>query len=190
MKQHPGHGHRFDQIERLRSPERVERLQVHRVVDYVLSGCEAKSLLDVGTGSALFGETFHQKGLTVAGIDVNPQMLEAARHYLPESELKQGVVEAIPFPDNAFDIVFMGLILHEADDLVKALQEARRVARLRVAVLEWPYRLTDFGPGMEERLSPEEMDSVRKASDLGEITTIPLENLVLYLMDANKHANL
>ena len=186
MSQHPGHGHRFDQIERLRSPERVERLQIPQVVEEVLRECDAHTLLEVGTGSALFGEAFHQKGLTVAGIDVNSKMLAAARRYLPEAELKQGVAEAIPFPDKAFDIVFMGLVLHETDDLLKALQEARRVARMRVAVLEWPYRPTDFGPGMEERLSPDEMNAVRQSANLGEIITINLEHLVLYLMAINE----
>jgi ubiquinone/menaquinone biosynthesis C-methylase UbiE len=122
----------------------------------------------------------------VAGIDANPQMLDTARRYLHEAELKQGVAEAIPFPDNAFDIVFMGLVLHETDDLIKALQEARRVSRLGVAVLEWPYRYTDFGPGIEERLSPDEMESLRKSANLGETTIIHFTNLDLYLMGTNK----
>ena len=186
MNQYTGHGHRFDQVERLRSSERIARLQVPQVVEEVLRGLNVKTLLDVGTGTALFGEAFYQNGLTVTGIDVNLQMLVAARLYLPEAELNQGVAESIPFPDNAFDIVFMGLVLHETDDLLKVLQEARRVARLRVAVLEWPYHPTDFGPGMEERLSPDEIEAVRKLAELGKINVIKLENLVLYLMAANK----
>jgi ubiquinone/menaquinone biosynthesis C-methylase UbiE len=189
MTQHPGHGHRFSQIERLRSPERVAHLLIPQVVEAVLRGCSAETLLDVGTGSALFGEAFAQKGLAVAGIDVNPRMLAAARLYLPEADLKQGAAEAIPFPDNAFDIVFMGLVLHETDDLLKALQEAQRVARSCVAVLEWPYRSTDFGPGIEERLSPDEIESVRKSANLSEITATYFENLVLYLMETNKILN-
>jgi len=34
----------------------------------------------------------------------------------------------MPFPDGAFDLVFMGLLLHEADDNLAALREAQRVA--------------------------------------------------------------
>ena len=34
----------------------------------------------------------------------------------------------------------LGHVLHETDDPVAALVEARRAARLRVVVLEWPYR--------------------------------------------------
>jgi ubiquinone/menaquinone biosynthesis C-methylase UbiE len=101
------HGHRFDQIERLRSPERVAHLEVERVADQVLSTPPARSLLDIGTGTGLFAEAFYKRGLTVAGIDVNPKMLEAARHYLPGAVLRQATAEEIPFPDHSFDIVFM-----------------------------------------------------------------------------------
>jgi len=185
MKQHLGHGHRFDQVERLRSPERVARLQVPQVVKLVLDGTNPKSMLDMGTGTGLFAEAFQQAGLLVAGVDINPKMLEVAQRYLPEAEFKQGAVEAIPFPDKSFDLVFMGLVLHEADDLLKALQEARRVARTHIAILEWPYRQTEFGPGMEERIAPAEMASIAKDADLGKVDTFDLGNLVIYRMDVS-----
>ena len=49
-------------IERLRSPERVQRLEVERVVDLCINE-NIKSVLDIGTGSALFAEAFHKKGI-------------------------------------------------------------------------------------------------------------------------------
>jgi ubiquinone/menaquinone biosynthesis C-methylase UbiE len=183
------HGHRFDQIERLRSPERVAHLEVERVADQVLSTPPARSLLDIGTGTGLFAEAFYKRGLTVAGIDVNPKMLEAARHYLPGAVLRQATAEEIPFPDHSFDIVFMGLVFHETDDLLKSLQEARRVASQRVAVLEWPYRAEDFGPGLEERIPPEEMASLSKQAGFEELKTSPLEKLVLYLLPVEDGEN-
>lgn len=177
------HGHRFDQIERLRTPERVARLEVARVVDLALDGIAAGNLLDVGIGSALFSEAFARRGLAIAGIDANRSMLRAARGYLPGASLAQAVAEDLPFPDRAFDLVFMGLVLHETDDLLKALQAARRVARQRVAVLEWPYRMADFGPGLEERLSPEMLISLSEQAQLGKITALPLESLVFYRLE-------
>lgn len=181
---HPSHvhGHRFDQVERLRSPERTNHLEVKRVTDLVLSEISAHSLLDIGTGTGLFAEAFYKRGLTVAGIDANGRMLETARQYLPEADLRQATAEEIPFPDNSFDIVFMGLVLHETDDLLKSLQEARRVASQRVAILEWPYRIEDFGPGLEERLSPEMMEDLCKQAGFGELKAFQLEHLVLYLL--------
>ena len=45
------HEKRFDgKVERLRSPERVQRLEVDRVVDLCLEGDEIRDVLDVGTG--------------------------------------------------------------------------------------------------------------------------------------------
>jgi len=181
------HGHRFDQVERLRSPERVAHLEVERVADQVLDNSSAHSLLDIGTGTGLFAEEFYKRGLTVTGIDVNPKMLEAARHYLPKAVLRQATAEEIPFPDHSFDIIFMGLVLHETDDLLKSLQEARRVASQRVAVLEWPYRVEDFGPGLEERIPPEMMASLSKQAGFVELETFPLEKLVLYVMQVGNN---
>ena len=37
-------------------------------------------------------------------------------------------MEKLPFEDKAFDLAFMGHVLHEADDLLTALKEAQRVA--------------------------------------------------------------
>ena len=183
------HGHRFDQIERLRSPERVAHLEVERVADQVLNNVLAHNLLDIGTGTGLFAETFYKRGLTVAGVDANTKMLEAARHYLPEAVLRQATAEELPFSDHSFDIVFMGLVLHETDDLLKSLQEAFRVASQRVAVLEWPYRTEDFGPSLEERIPPEMMASLSKQAEFGEMKTFPLEKLVLYVMQIGDITN-
>jgi ubiquinone/menaquinone biosynthesis C-methylase UbiE len=176
------HGHRFMQIECLRSPERVAHLEIDRVADRVLTNISAHTLLDVGTGTGLFAEAFHKRGLTVAGIDANPEMLEAARQYLPDVELRQATAEKIPYPAQVFDIVFMGLVLHETDEILKALQEARRVASQRVAILEWPYRTEDFGPGLDERIPPETMASLCRQIGFEDMETFPLEKVVLYLL--------
>ena len=41
-------------VERLRSPERVARLEVDRVVSLCLEAADLRSVLDVGVGSGLF----------------------------------------------------------------------------------------------------------------------------------------
>ena len=177
------HGHRFDQIERLRSPERVARLEVARVVDLSLQGLNVGSLADIGIGSALFSQAFQQRGLQVTGLDANPGMLRAARRYLPEAGLVQAEAESIPLAAGSFDLVFLGLVLHETDDPFKALQEAGRIGRERLAVLEWPYRTAEFGPGLDERLPPEMMIEFSRQAGLGRITIQQLENLVLYRIE-------
>ena len=52
------------EIERLRSPERVARLEVERVVPLALAGLPGlKTVLDIGAGSGLFAEQFAALGI-------------------------------------------------------------------------------------------------------------------------------
>jgi SAM-dependent methyltransferase len=153
--------------EMLRPPRRVQFLEVERVIDLCLEAFAARSVLDAGTGTGLFAEGFVARGLKVAGIDANPAMVEAARRYV--------------YPNCAFDLVFLGFVLHEADDRLQALQEARRVARVGVAVLEWPYREGEHGPPpLAHRLRPEEVTVLAQATGFSQVETPHLTHLVLY----------
>ncbi len=181
MQEH--HGHRFNSLERLRSPERLERMEVERVVDLAIAGAPIHSVLDIGTGTGVFAEGFAQHGLAVTGIDVNPEMLDAARTFLPGGDFRLATAEDLPFPDETFDMAFLGLVLHETDDLLKALQEAYRVSKNRVMILEWPYSQQDFGPGIEERLRPEYVETLSKQAGFEHIQVIPLKALVLYRLE-------
>jgi ubiquinone/menaquinone biosynthesis C-methylase UbiE len=177
------HEKRFKRaIERLRDPERVERLEVHRVVDTVLQDLDMPlSVLDVGTGSGLFAELFAARGLQVGGVDANSEMIPVARGFVPSGIFQEAEAESLPFDDGAFDIVFMGLLLHETDDPLAALKHARRVARRRVAVLEWPEGQHEVGPPPEERLSDELIISLTTEAGLQLEEQIRLNHLVLYL---------
>jgi ubiquinone/menaquinone biosynthesis C-methylase UbiE len=189
MNEH--HGHRFNHIERLRTPERLERLEVERVVDLALEGGPVQSVLDIGTGSGVFAEAFARHGLPVTGIDTNPEMLQAARGYVPSGNFREATAEEIPYPDDAFDLAFMGLVLHETDDLLKALQEAYRVTKKRLVVLEWPYAEQEFGPGLEERLQPAQVVELASQAGFQSSQAILLEQLMLYRFEkGNEHGGL
>jgi len=176
------HEKRYDgTVERLRSPDRVERLEVERVADLCLESGDFKTLLDVGVGSGLFAESFSKRGLIIAGVDINPQMLPAASQYVPGGDFRESTAEALPYHDATFDLVFMGLVLHESDEPLKALQEARRVSRQRVCILEWPYRENEsFGPPLAHRLSPVKVADLVKQAGFTHLETISLNHLVLY----------
>lgn len=171
---------KFTEVERLRLPERLERLEVGRVVDLCLENAQMQSMLDVGTGSGIFAEAFAGRGLSVAGIDENPAMLEAARPFVPQANLRQASAEALPFAQGEFHLVFFGLVLHEVEDAAKTLMEARRVAGKLVAALEWPYRQEEVGPPLAHRLKPEEVSELAHKAGLGKVEIIPLTRLVLY----------
>jgi SAM-dependent methyltransferase len=172
------------EIEKLRDPERVARLEVPRVVTLALNGLsDVKNVLDVGTGSGLFAEEYARRGLEVAGLDVNPQMLPVAQQFVPGGQFKEGTAEQLPFQDGSFDLVFMGLLLHETDDTPGALREARRVARLRLAVLEWPAEVQSFGPPPEHRLAYEKVEALARQAGFTRINRERLTALVLYLIE-------
>jgi len=167
-------------IERLRAPERVARLEVERVVGLCLEASDLKSVLDVGVGSGLFAEAFSQHGLEVAGVDVNPEMIIAAKRFVPKGDFRASTAEALPFPNASFDLVFFGLLLHESDEPIKVPQEAKRVSRQRVCILEWPYQEGEFGPPLAHRLNPTQIANLTQKVGFDHLESIPLTNLVLY----------
>jgi ubiquinone/menaquinone biosynthesis C-methylase UbiE len=175
------HERRFHgEIERLRTLHRIALLEVDRVVDLCLEDIQVVSILDVGTGSGIFAEAFSKRGMNVTGIDPNPQMLKAAKDFIPAGKFRQGIIEKIPFNDKSFDLVFLGHVLHESDELVKALSESKRVAKQKVCVLEWPYKQEESGPPLEHRLTTEEIITAAKQVGFSSVETIQLQHMVLF----------
>jgi SAM-dependent methyltransferase len=175
------HEKRFEgDIDRLRAPERVERLEVERVTDLFLESGATCSVLDVRTGTGLFAEAFSRRGWEVAGVDANPEMLIAARRYMPKGDFREGTAEALPYLDASFDFVFLGLVLHESDEPLKALKEARRVARQRVGILEWPYQDGAFGPPLAHRLNPEDLANPFQKAGFRKWKVTDLSNTIFY----------
>jgi SAM-dependent methyltransferase len=191
-----GPGHEHDRryaapAERLRAPARVALLEVPRVVSLCLEGIPAARVLDVGTGTGIFAEAFAERGLEVTGIDPNSELLSLAQSHGQSARFMAGVAEKLPFEDASFDLVFLGHVLHETDDRHAALSEARRVARLRVAILEWPYADEEQGPPLGHRLRPAEIISLAQGSGFTEIKPLILTHMHLYLLtprapDANE----
>lgn len=179
----PTHERRFTgEPDRLRSPERLVRLEIDRVVGHCLEGLASPAVVDVGTGTGVFAEAFLARGCTVVGVDPNPHMLAHARRQVPEADFHEGTAEALPFLDEQFDLAFLGTVLHEADDPVAALREARRVARRRVAVLEFPYIEEDEGPRFNHRLAPEAILAMAKEAGFSAQTRLTLTRMELFLL--------
>jgi SAM-dependent methyltransferase len=182
---HHSHGEPHDKrygaaAERLRSPERLALLEVPRVVDLCLEGIQGLRALDVGTGTGLFAEAFAARGLEVTGIDPNPGLLEAARRLVPAARFDAGAAEKLPFKDASFDLVMLSHVLHETDDPAAALAEARRVARRRVCILEWPYVDEDKGPPLAHRLRPSEIESLARGAGFSAVERTDLARMQLY----------
>jgi ubiquinone/menaquinone biosynthesis C-methylase UbiE len=155
-------------------------LETDRVVSLSVEGLEISSVLDVGTGTGVFAEAFVDGSRRVEGIDPDPTLLEVARRLVPAAVFREGSAEKLPFAGESFDLVFFGHVLHETDDPVGALCEARRVARRRVVVLEWPYRQEEMGPPLAHRLQPSRILEVSRAAGFRHTERIELACMDLY----------
>ena len=103
------------------------------------------SILEVGCNvgnqlALLAGMGFTQ----LTGMDIQRYALEQARNRLPDAGLLQGSALALPFPDQAFDLVFTsGVLIHvHPDHLHKVLAEIYRVTRRWIWGLEYFAQMT------------------------------------------------
>ena len=169
-------------INKLRAPERVDQLEVQRVVSLCTENCHPADMLDVGTGSGLFAEAFAARGIKIIGIDPDADMIAAARFCVSELIYSVARAEALPFADNCFDTLFMGMVLHETAEPLLALREARRVAQKFLAILEWPPHETGDPPPPARRFAPPEIVSMSRAAAFSACSVIELRQLILYLL--------
>lgn len=116
---------------RLRAGEgRLELVRTQDVLRRVLPAppCD---VLDVGGGSGVHAEWLAADGHRVRVIDPVPRHVAAAAA-LPGVVADEGDARALPAGDAAYDaVLLLGPLYHlpERDDRVRALREARRVAR-------------------------------------------------------------
>jgi SAM-dependent methyltransferase len=86
-------------------------------------------VLDIGCGTGAFLRLAADRGAEVFGLDASEALLDVARERVPGADLRVGAMEALPYPDDAFDLVTGFNSFFFADDIVAALREARRVAK-------------------------------------------------------------
>lgn len=166
----------------MRAPERLALMEVERVAKLATEGLPQGEALDVGTGTGVFAEALANLGWSVSGVDANPELLKLAAHHVPTAHFRQAPAEDLPFETSAFDLVFLGHVLHETDDPVAALMQSRRVARHRVAVLEWPYRDEEHGPPLEHRLAPDIVLKFAQQAGFSGVEHIELAHMDFYRM--------
>jgi ubiquinone/menaquinone biosynthesis C-methylase UbiE len=104
-------------------------IPLYRQVLERLSVVSGTDLLDVGCGAGRFCRIAADRGARVSGIDATAPFVEIARQRTRDGDFRVGDMEALPWPDDSFDVVTGFSTFFFAADLVGALREARRVAR-------------------------------------------------------------
>lgn len=97
------------------------------------------NFLDAGCGAGMAAQMAAMRGARVSGFDAAEALLAIARERVPAGMFLAGDLETLPFADDSFDVVAGFNSFQYAANPVKALSQARRVARPggQVAVVTW-----------------------------------------------------
>ena len=84
-------------------------------------------VLDVGCGTGRLLSLLAEQGAIGSGVEVAPEMVAVARRANPQTDIREGTAEDLPFDDGAFDAVVICLAYHHLDEPERFLAETTRV---------------------------------------------------------------
>ncbi len=89
------------------------------------------NVLDLCCGSGQTTLFLVERSRHVTGLDASPLSLNRARKNVPQADFVEAFAEAMPFPDNQFDVVHTSVAMHEMEpqQLQQILREVHRVLR-------------------------------------------------------------
>ena len=122
----------YDELERdaYTSCFTYSRMRLNGLLEgYLPKRGDGQRLLDVGCGTGHHLMQFRERGFDVTGVDGSEGMLEVARANNPGIEFAVSDVEALPFPDQSFDLVICIEVLRYLPHFSKCVREMGRVLR-------------------------------------------------------------
>ncbi len=94
-----------------------------------LPDIKGKKVLCIGSASGEECEYLSLLGAVVVGIDASEGLVKIARYTYPEITFEVMNMEKLNFADNEFDVVFSSLTFHYSDNILRVLQEVKRVLK-------------------------------------------------------------
>jgi SAM-dependent methyltransferase len=116
-----------------------------------------KRVLEAGCGAGLLTLLASLRGARVSALDASPALLEIVRQRVPDSDVREGDLEALPFAEASLDAVTAVNSIFHATDMAAAMRELARVARPRgrAVVTAWgPPDRCEFLRAVMPRLAP------------------------------------
>ncbi|MFN7914432.1 MAG: class I SAM-dependent methyltransferase [Vicinamibacterales bacterium] len=102
-----------------------------RLVDF--NGYRGKAVIEVGCGAAVDLARFARGGAVCTGVDLAQSAIELARANFEQqglqADLRVANGEALPFPDNSFDLVYAHGVVQYTADPQALVNEVRRVLK-------------------------------------------------------------
>ncbi len=162
--------HKYDptKMDRFLSPERRKWQNPDLIFDALGLG-PGMTLADIGSGPGFFALQAAKRvgpGGRIYALDIQPIMLEKLTELAETEQL--GNIEALiseenrlPLPDACVDAALLANTVHELLNPVELLKEAARVLKPDgiLGVVEWRREPMEKGPPVEERLSPDQVES-------------------------------
>jgi SAM-dependent methyltransferase len=180
-------GHGADEGRRSNDPDHFARQLYARVAG--AADLAGKDVLDVGCGrgggTAFVLERFRPRSMT--GIDLAPSAIARCRaeHERPGLAFAIGDAEALPFPDDTFDVVLNVESSHCYPDVPRFLEEVRRVLRPGGLLLLADFRHTVLSEGAEDALVPQEdLSRLREQLMAAGYRTVEEEDLTPNVVEA------
>jgi len=119
--------------------QEVQHTPLYEAVLDRVAPAPGSRVLDVGCGSGVYCRLAVERGLAVSGLDATPELVALAARRVPGLDVREGEIETLPFPDEAFELVTGFNAFQFAARPLSALAEAKRVtrARGRVVIATW-----------------------------------------------------
>ncbi|MCZ7355654.1 MAG: class I SAM-dependent methyltransferase [Candidatus Methanoperedens sp.] len=150
----------------LDSPDRIRILNPESILDRLTRDM---ILVDLGCGTGYFSIPASMKVKKVFALDVQQEMLDSLGDKIKKENITNietilSGESSIPLPDNSAHVLLMVNVFHELEDREAILREGRRIlfSGGKLMIIDWKKMQMDFGPPVEERLTPDEIISICK----------------------------
>jgi len=132
----------FDYFEERTGATKHDERRVH---EYISSHVprSAKTILDVGAGSAWVAETYVKDNISVTSLDLSKTNVEKAKNIVPNLQHNQIVADSfkLPFKDNSYNIVIASEIIEHVIDPKAFVNELFRVVKPKgKLIVTTPYK--------------------------------------------------
>jgi ubiquinone/menaquinone biosynthesis C-methylase UbiE len=96
---------------------------------HVLDPDPGTRLLDIGSGRGAIAAAAAARGCAVTAVDAAPRMVSLLDAAHPEIDVRLMDVHRLDLPDDSYDLVTGGFVIHLVTDRARVLAELRRVLR-------------------------------------------------------------